>query len=169
MIGRICRSSDFTRVMSSPGFSAKSKHFALQYLDGQPSIALKKSQTLRACEELSTEQQQGRLGVVDHLNKSSLNSAANNVWLGLVVPKRYAKRSVTRSLMKRQMRSAVVQQQSQAPLKKGLWVLRLRAAFDASRFKSAASPELKHAVNEELRELLSSTAVRCRSISLAGC
>ncbi len=155
--------------MSSPGFSAKSKHFALQYLDGRPSIALKKRPTQAAFEELSTEQQQERLGVVDHRIKSALNSAANKVWLGLVVPKRHAKRSVTRSLMKRQMRSVVVQQQRQAPLRAGLWVLRLRAAFDGSKFKSAASSELRHAIDEELRELLSVTAVRCRSASLVGC
>ena len=163
MIGRICRSSDFTRVMASPGFSAKSRHFALQYLDTRPGTALKKHQTLRAGGELSTEQQQERLGVVDHCIQSTLEPAANKVWLGLVVPKRHAKRSVTRSLMKRQMRGAVVQQLREAPLKTGLWVLRLRAAFDESKFKSAASSELRHAVNTELRELLALTALRCGS------
>ncbi len=72
-------------------------------------------------------------------------------WLGLVVPKRHAKRSVTRSLLKRQMRT-LMQQHAQA-LAPGLWVLRLKAPFDRQLFDSAASAPLRQAVRSELQTL----------------
>lgn len=73
-------------------------------------------------------------------------------WLGLVVPKRHARRSVTRNLLKRQMR-ALMQQHAQA-LAPGLWVLRLKAPFDRQQFVSAASQALRHAAHDELDLLL---------------
>lgn len=72
-------------------------------------------------------------------------------WLGLVVPKRHAKRSVTRSLLKRQMRSLM--QQHALALAPGLWVLRLKAPFDRQLFGSAASAPLRQAVRSELQTL----------------
>ena len=80
------------------------------------------------------------------------------VWLGAVVPKRHAKRSVTRTLLKRQIRSAVMGQQ--AALAQGLWVVRLRAPFDRKTFVSAASEALKRAARDELEQLLASAAQR---------
>ena len=73
-------------------------------------------------------------------------------WLGLVVPKRHARRSVTRNLLKRQMR-ALMQQHAQA-LAPGLWVLRLKAPFDRQQFVSAASQALRQAAHAELDVLL---------------
>ncbi len=70
------------------------------------------------------------------------------VWLGLVVPKRHARRSVTRSLIKRQIRNVVAQQAFGLPA--GLWVVRVRAPFDRKRFVSAASEALRAEVREEL-------------------
>lgn len=77
-------------------------------------------------------------------------------WLGLVVPKRHAKRAVTRSLLKRQMRerfSAVADR-----LEAGIWVIRLKAPFDRAAFPSAASDALRSAAAAELRELLARLA-----------
>jgi ribonuclease P protein component len=81
-------------------------------------------------------------------------------WLGMVVPKRHARRSVTRNLIKRQMREvmgAVVQQARQAPsegLPCGLWVLRLKSPFDPKQFSSPASVPLRQAAREEIALLL---------------
>lgn len=80
------------------------------------------------------------------------------LWLGAVVPKRHAKRSVTRTLLKRQIRSAVTDQAT--ALAGGLWVVRLRAPFDRSHFVSAASDELKRVARTELQQLLTSAAQR---------
>jgi len=72
-------------------------------------------------------------------------------WLGLVVPKRHAKRAVTRTLVKRQIRNVAA---ACAPrLEAGLWVVRQRSPFDPKQFPSAASDALKEAARAELRAL----------------
>ncbi len=77
-------------------------------------------------------------------------------WLGIVVPKRHARRAVTRSLLKRQIRAAM--QRHAAALPNGLWMVRLRAPFAAAQFPSAASPALRVVVREELDTLLQRVA-----------
>lgn len=71
--------------------------------------------------------------------------------LGLVLPKRLAKRAVTRTLMKGQARA--ICRQFAADLPAGDWVLRLRAPFDVKQFPSAASLALKQVVRLELLSL----------------
>lgn len=73
-------------------------------------------------------------------------------WLGMVVPKRHARRAVTRSLLKRQMREALRRHASHMP--KGLWILRLRSPFAAQQFRAAASDTLRRVVRAELDALL---------------
>ena len=72
-------------------------------------------------------------------------------WLGLVVPKRHARRAVTRTLVKRQIRSIAAACAPQ--LEPGLWVVRQRSPFDPKQFPSAASDALKEAARAELRAL----------------
>lgn len=72
-------------------------------------------------------------------------------WVGMVVPKRHAKRSVTRQLLKRQIRAAFAQATGMPP---GLWVVRLRSPFDRQQFPSAASDALRAAARAELAQLL---------------
>lgn len=79
-------------------------------------------------------------------------------WLGLVVPKRHAKRSVTRSLLKRQMRTVMAAHADSLP--PGLWVLRLKAPFDRKLFTSPASDPLREAAGDELLKLLQRAAAR---------
>ena len=69
-------------------------------------------------------------------------------WLGLVVPKRHARRAATRSLLKRQMRAHAAQFRSRLPA--GQWLIRLRAPFDARLYPSAASAQLRDAAGSEL-------------------
>ncbi len=80
------------------------------------------------------------------------------LWLGAVIPKRHARRSVTRSLLKRQIRCVVGDHA--AALAGGLWVVRLRAPFDRARFCSAASDELKRVARDELEGLIGRAAQR---------
>ncbi len=73
-------------------------------------------------------------------------------WIGCVVPKRHARRAVTRSLLKRQIRLAL---QRHAPaLPEGLWLVRLRGPFAPKLFPSAASDALRCAARDELEQLL---------------
>ena len=80
------------------------------------------------------------------------------LWFGAVVPKRHARRAVTRTLLKRQIRS-VIGARAEA-LIGGLWVVRLRAPFDKARFPSAASDALRVCAREELERLLDAAALR---------
>jgi len=73
-------------------------------------------------------------------------------WLGMVIPKRHARRSVTRSLLKRQIRAAIASHEATLPA--GLWVVRLRCPFDRTLFASAASVPLGAAAGDELASLL---------------
>jgi len=78
--------------------------------------------------------------------------AVDEWWLGLVVPKRHAKRAVTRNLIKRQVRALMASQGAALPA--GLWVLRLRAPFDRQEFLSPASDVLRASAHAELVALL---------------
>jgi ribonuclease P protein component len=64
---------------------------------------------------------------------------------------------VTRTLLKRQIRSAA---SAQAGLVPGLWVVRLRAPFDRVAFPSAASDALKVCAGTELAGVLADAARR---------
>lgn len=73
------------------------------------------------------------------------------VWLGAMVPKRWAKRAVTRNAIKRQIYNVSAQFESQLGI--GAHVVRLRAGFDRLQFVSATSEVLKSAVRTELLSL----------------
>jgi ribonuclease P protein component len=74
--------------------------------------------------------------------------------LGVVLPKRWAKRAVTRNTIKRQIHA--VSEASQLPA--AAYVVRLRVAFDRAQFASATSIALKRAVRAELVQLFSQVA-----------
>ena len=80
-------------------------------------------------------------------------------WLGLVVPKRHARRAVTRTLLKRQIRAAM---QHALGLDGGMWVVRLRSPFAKTEFSSAASEHLALAASVELATLMAAAAVPVR-------
>ncbi|MFM6991278.1 MAG: ribonuclease P protein component [Rhodoferax sp.] len=71
--------------------------------------------------------------------------------LGAMVPKRWAKRAVTRNAIKRQIYA--VSAQFAAQLRPRGHVVRLRAGFDRKEFISASSDLLKSAVRAELVDL----------------
>ena len=71
---------------------------------------------------------------------------------GVLVPKRWARRAVTRSTIKRQMRAVAVAHAGQIPDQTAV-VIRLRSEFDRKRFISATSDALRVAVRTELQLL----------------
>ena len=77
-------------------------------------------------------------------------------WIGALIPKRWAKRAVTRNAIKRQIYT--VSQTVEPPLPVAAHVVRLRAGFDRKQFVSATSDALKRAVRAELQELFSRAA-----------
>lgn len=76
-----------------------------------------------------------------------------DVWLGAMVPKRWAKRAVTRNTIKRQIYNVSSEFESALPV--AAHVVRLRRGFDRAVFLSARSAALKLAVRNELAQLFS--------------
>ena len=68
-----------------------------------------------------------------------------------MVPKRWAKRAVTRNTIKRQIHA--ISQDFEPALQHAAHVVRLRSGFDKTRFVSATSDALKSAVRDELQQL----------------
>lgn len=158
------KSADFQRSLGTRPV-ARTAHFSLHVLfraePGQPGDRKPKAAESAAPDpELSTGSAEGLSLLVDDLAVSPASDAPN--WrLGLVLPKKQARRSVTRSLMRHQAREAF---RRHAPLVLGDgrhghevdgWVVRLRAPFDRKLFPSAASEALSAAVRQELDELWS--------------
>ena len=82
--------------------------------------------------------------------------AVRDAWMGVVIPKRWAKRAVTRNAIKRQIYA--VSEARQPSLPAAAHVVRLRAGFDRTQFESASSDALKRVVRAELQLLLNRAA-----------
>lgn len=139
------RSADFERVLKTAA-CLRSPHFAVHHLNGVPSRPLGRHPD-GAGTKLSTGSGQVGCQAVDDSGK-----VGPRLWLGMVVPKRHARRAVTRSLLKRRMRAAVAAHEAALP--PGLWVIRLRAPFAPASFPSAASVALRGAADGELAVLM---------------
>ena len=74
------------------------------------------------------------------------------------MPKRHARRAVTRTLLKRQIRCAFVGYAQR--LDPGSWVVRLKAPFDVALFRSAVSNPLRQAARTELDALFAQAVAR---------
>jgi ribonuclease P protein component len=85
--------------------------------------------------------------------------------LGAMVPKRWARRAVTRNTIKRQVYNVSPAFASVLPIQ--AYVLRLRAGFDRSVFVSASSDVLKIAVRTELLALFAMAVDRSKGKQLA--
>ncbi|MGC4012106.1 MAG: ribonuclease P protein component [Pseudomonas sp.] len=155
------KSADFERALRSRPL-ARTLHFSLHHLqppvpgcpgvDGLPNGL--SGMDSAADGELSTGTVGHEAGAVDS------SQARNPGRLGLVVPKRWAKRAVTRNLIRRQARA--VWSDRVASLPAGDWVLRLKTAIDKQAFPSAASPALSGHLREELLALFDQALRRAR-------
>lgn len=81
----------------------------------------------------------------------------------MVVPKRHARRSVTRALVRRQIREGVMRRVRDLPA--GDLVVRLRSPLDRVAFPSAASEALSVALRGELDALLAEAVRRLAGLS----
>ncbi len=127
------RAADFERVLAARP-CARTEHFVLHHLPRAPQAPPA---------ELSTAQAAPSVAGVDDCRR-----------FGLVVPKRHARRAVTRNLIKRQGRALFAAHT--ARLRAGDWLLRLRGPFAVTQFVSAASAPLRSAVRSELQVLFAS-------------
>ena len=131
---RLKQWSEFQAVMSA-GTVARTPHFVLH--QWQPPV---KASTGSGFEKAPTLFVEGVL------------------MMGALTPKRWAKRAVTRNLIRRQVHAVTRE------LEKGLtptaYVVRLRATFSPQKFVSASSDVLKQVVRQELRQLFAHAQVR---------
>ena len=88
-------------------------------------------------------------------NQPSLFSV-NDTWIGAMVPKRWAKRAVTRNAIKRQIYtvSPRLQHALMPAASPAAFLVRLRREFSRQVFSSASSCALKEAVRAELLVLM---------------
>jgi ribonuclease P protein component len=140
MIGRLLHKADFERLLAVKPCSG-SAHFALHHVPAGPGPAPAADAVV---DQLSTENSPFRVESVDDCHPQH--------WLGCVIPKRHARRAVTRNLLRRQIRGAVQRHARQLP--PGQWLVRLRRPFDRTEFVSAHSPRLRAATRGELDTLL---------------
>lgn len=77
-------------------------------------------------------------------------------WIGAMVPKRWAKRAVTRNAIKRQIYTVSAEFLHQYP--QAAYVVRLRRDFSRAEFVSASSERLKEAVRAEVQALMQAGA-----------
>lgn len=156
------KSSDFQRALGTRPV-ARTAHFFLYALprlsDSDQALPRRAEKgqidlnTAATSAELSTGEALVSPSDVDDLG------AIGPCRFGLVLPKKQARRSVTRSLIRHQAREAVRRHAPGLALQDRFgpsldaWVLRLRAPFDRQLFPSAASPALSAAVRLELDEL----------------
>ena len=99
----------------------------------------------------------GIVAVTPHFALHQQTRSANSR-LGAVVPKRWARKAVTRNLIKRQI-YAIGCEPWTADLPDADRVIRLRKTFDAKHFISASSTHLRLAVRAELHQLMRRGAV----------
>lgn len=137
-VGRLVHSSDFQRLLATRPWS-RSAHFAVHHLPGPPGLVAAPAPEASP-QELSTGAVHNGSQPVDDLQAAH--------WLGAVLPKRLARRAVTRNLLRRQIRAALDRHLSALP--PGLWLVRLRAGFERAQFLSAASEPLRRAARTEL-------------------
>lgn len=76
--------------------------------------------------------------------------------IGLILPKKQARRAVTRNLIRRQAKVCFAAAAAQLP--PGDWVLRLRTGYERSSYPSAASQALREVVRAEIQALFGEAA-----------
>lgn len=144
----------FQAVMSA-GTIARTPHFALHRMVLMPDV----NEVAAACRTgPGSQDPQALFGV---------GAVREQAWLGAMVPKRWARRSVTRHAVKRQIHA--VAGEHEAALRRAAHVVRLRSGFDRKQFVSATSEALKRAVRVELQQLFAAAARRiAREQAAAG-
>jgi ribonuclease P protein component len=141
MIGRVVHKVDFERLLATPPKS-RSAHFVVHHVASGPSAPVFKRRMTDES-ELST--------VDAPIGASTVDKLPAGHWLGCVIPKRHARRSVTRNLLRRQIRTVMTTHAGR--LNPGIWLVRLRAPFPRDKFPSASSDALRCAARDELAVL----------------
>ncbi len=94
----------------------------------------------------------------------ALFPVVDQAWVGVVLPKRCAKRAVTRNTLRRQIYAVTSEMGEGLPA--DAWVVRLKAPFSKEQYFGATSAALKQAARAELVQLFERGLVRVREKAL---
>ena len=146
MPGRLVHKADFERLLATRS-RVRSAHFALHHVSSGP----------QGPERWVPKAESGQLSTGPApFVPPPVDDSPGGHWIGCVVPKRHARRAVTRNLLKRQIRASFDRHAAQLP--GGLWLVRLRVGFPVTQFVSARSTTLAQAARAELDGLLAQAA-----------
>ena len=155
---RLKTRAQFQAVMAA-GVCARTPHFVLHRLTLTPSSSADEAAAPPCQDTPGPGAMPQALFVI-----AGAAASSDAIWLGPLVPKRWARRSVTRHLLRRQVYAVASDFAAQLP-GGSAYVVRLRAEFDRKHFVSASSEPLRQAVRGELQRLFG-YALRQRSAGL---
>jgi ribonuclease P protein component len=140
-IGRLTRAADFERLLGAP-VRRRSAHFSVHHVSGSPS-GPHRARLQAPAEKLSTSSEPSC--------PESVDESPLRCWLGCILPKRHARRAVTRNSLERQIHAAAQRHESEMPC--GLWLVRLHRPFAVGEYPSADSQALRTSARAELERL----------------
>jgi ribonuclease P protein component len=150
-IERLKTRSQFQAVLAGQVVS-KTPHFALHSIQVAPWAAGEQNQSPQTVEPATSSRRVASSGMEAQVLFRQRQEASHG-FLGAMIPKRWAKRAVTRNCIKRQIYA--VSTEFQMNFSTGAHVVRLRSGFSKAQFVSATSTALKVAVRGELVQLFS--------------
>lgn len=131
---RLTAQAQFEAVLAGGRTVSRTPHFALHRLDFAAPPAAADAPASAAVSPLG-----------------AFGRQTDCAWLGVVVPKRWARRAVTRNTIRRQIYAVAAAHAG--PWPPAAHVVRLKGGFDRAQFTSATSDLLKAAVRAELQQL----------------
>ena len=149
---RLKTRAQFQAVLASRAI-AKSEHFALHRhpLDEGASQPDARARESAANTAVSVPLSSATSTRPDSVRPQAALFSPPDLWIGAMVPKRWAKRSVTRHAIKRQIYGVA---DLLLPQEQAAYLVRLRSGFSRQQFLSSSSDVLKQAVRTELMGLM---------------
>ncbi|MFN8935758.1 MAG: ribonuclease P protein component [Pseudomonadota bacterium] len=150
MASRLVHREDFEALLGTRPIG-RSAHFAIHHVQRGP-LRRSASRAEARPDELSTDGAEISPKPVNNSAAPNPEPAPTGHWLGVMAPKRHARRAVTRNLVKRLAREAFGRRE--LALAGGLWLVRLRQPLSRADFVSARSQALAGALHAELDALI---------------
>ncbi len=144
---RLTHRAQFEAVLGGGAAVSRTPHFVLHRASLDAERSAKQAQASPPSEAGTMESPTGP----GRTKSPALFAVRGEPWIGAVIPKRWARRAVTRNAIRRQIYT--VSQEFEAQMPAAAHVVRLRMAFDKTGFPSATSTALKKAVRAELQQL----------------
>ncbi|MBS7350359.1 MAG: ribonuclease P protein component [Comamonas sp.] len=148
---RLKTRAQFQAVMAG-GICSRTPHFVLHRLALNASTAAANPAAPHQAQHTTGPVNTQALFVVSGNKTGNQHLAASWRWLGPLVPKRWARRSVTRHLLRRQIYAVGADFAPRLPANTA-YVVRLRSEFSRKQFISASSEPLRLAIRAELQHL----------------